>query len=74
MYTERQEEKCRQEWTGPVCHKEQHAETECRWFKGIDGGTYPVIRKGVRYTDGLSGAQSLSLTFSDGLYSSNPRK
>lgn len=38
---------------------------ECRQFKGIDGESYTVIRKGVRYTNGLSEAQCLSFIFSE---------
>lgn len=37
--------------------------SECQWFKGIDGRNYLAIGKGVRYTNGLSEAEGLSLIF-----------
>lgn len=46
--------------------QEEHAEADERgWVNGTDGGTYPVMRKGVRDINGLSEAKCISLTFSE---------
>lgn len=52
---------------------------EREWVNRMHGGTYPVMRKGVRDVNGLSEAQYISLlflkcNFENGLYNLNPRR
>lgn len=60
--------------------QEEHAEAdEHGWVNGTDGGTSPMMRKGVMDINGLSEAKYISLTFlkcnfENGLYNLNPRR